>query len=136
MLWEEEMTSKVRGLLLVGIACCALMISACGGGAGVKEAAGSSSVPLPEPTSNRQAIASENLGSLWPFTVDHGTIECRAGVQAVFVAPDGKAYALNDNAEQAGVTAVEPLRAKGSGGDKVSLGAVRSKALRLCEFGG
>lgn len=130
------MVSKVRGLLLIGVASCgALMISAYGGGAGAKEASQSSAVPLPEPTSNKQAVASENLGSLWPFTVDHGTIECRAGVQAVFVAPDGKAYALNDKAEEAGVTGIEPLRAKGSGGDKVSLGAVRSRALRLCEFG-
>ncbi|MEV6562026.1 DUF2511 domain-containing protein [Nocardia sp. NPDC051756] len=136
MLLEEEMTSKVRGLLLVGIVCGALTISACGGGSGTKEAAQSSSVALPEPTASSQAVASENLGSLWPFTVDHGTLECRPGVQAVFVAPDGKAYALNDKAEEAGVAGVEPLRAKGAGGDRVSLGAVRSRALRLCEFGG
>ncbi|MFI6171880.1 DUF2511 domain-containing protein [Nocardia sp. NPDC051052] len=110
------------------------MISACGGGG--EGAAQPSPVPLPEPTSSRQAVASENLGSLWPFTVDHGTLECRAGVQAVFVAPDGKSYALNDKAEQAGVAGVESLRAKGSGGDEISLGAVRSRALRLCEFAG
>ncbi|MFE9582333.1 DUF2511 domain-containing protein [Nocardia sp. NPDC006044] len=131
------MVSKVRRIQLVGVVCFgALMVGACGGGGGAEEAARSSSVPLAEPTASRQAVAKEDLGSLWPFTVDHGTIECRAGVQAVFVAPDGKAFALNDKAEEAGVAGVEPLRAKGAGGDKVSLGAVRSKALRLCEFAG
>lgn len=129
------MISRIHRVLLVGATCGgALVISACGGGAGQRDAARSSPVPLPEPTSSSQAVGSENLGSLWPFTVDRGTLECRAGEQAVFIAPDGKTYALNDKAEQAGVPGVEPLRVDGSGGDKVSLGAVRSRALRLCEF--
>ncbi|WP_223885305.1 DUF2511 domain-containing protein [Nocardia colli] len=130
-----KMISQVRGLLLVGVACCgALTISACGGGSGPKDPAHPSPVPLPEPTSSSQAIGSENLGYLWPFTVDRGTIECRAGEQAVFVAPDGKAYALNDKSEQAGMPSIEPLRASGSGGDKISLGALRSRTLQLCQF--
>ncbi|QBS43144.1 hypothetical protein DMB37_26620 [Nocardia sp. CS682] len=131
------MSSMVRGLLLAGGACSiALLISACGGGAGPKSPAQPTPVPLPEPTSSSQPVASENLGYLWPFTVERGTIECRAGDQAVFVAPDGKAYALNENAEQAGVPSIEPLRADGSGGDKISLGAVRSRTLQLCKFAG
>ncbi|MFI9406675.1 DUF2511 domain-containing protein [Nocardia sp. NPDC052316] len=129
------MISKVRGLLLIGAACCTVpVVSACAGGAGPMSPAHPTPVPLPEPTSSSQPVASENLGYLWPFTVDRGTIECRAGDQAVFVAPDGKPYALNENAEQAGVPSIEPLRADGSDGDKISLGAVRSRTLQLCRF--
>ncbi|MFG2445252.1 DUF2511 domain-containing protein [Nocardia fluminea] len=131
------MISKTRGLLLAGIASCAIpAISACGGGSGLENPAHSIPVPLPEPTSSSQAVASENLGYLWPFTVERGTIECRAGEQAVFLAPDGTAYALNDKAEQAGLPNIEPIRANGAGGDKVSLGALRSRAVGLCKFAG
>ncbi|WP_228832784.1 YebY family protein [Nocardia brasiliensis] len=129
------MISQVRGLLMAGAAlCCALAISACGGGSGPKDPAHRDGVALPEPTSSSQAVASENLGYLWPFTVDRGTIGCRAGEQATFTAPDGKLYALNEKAEQAGLPGVEPLRATGAGGDKVSLGALRSRAMQLCRF--
>ncbi|MFG1796524.1 DUF2511 domain-containing protein, partial [Nocardia sp. NPDC049149] len=124
------MNSQVRTILSIGLAVTgALVVSACGGGSGSKDPAHPSPVALPEPTSNSQAVASENLGFLWPFTVDRGTIECRAGGQAVFVVPDGTSYALNDKAEQAGLASIEPLRANGSGGDKISLGALRSRAL-------
>ncbi|MEU2179083.1 DUF2511 domain-containing protein [Nocardia sp. NPDC019219] len=123
--------------LLIGVVCCgALAVTACGGGSGAKDPEHPNPVPLPEPTSNSQAVTSANLGYLWPFTVDHGTIECRAGEVAVFVAPDGKSYALNDKAEQAGLAGIEPLRANGAGGDKISLGALRSHALQLCKFAG
>jgi hypothetical protein len=50
----------------------------------------------------------------------------------VFIAPDGTAYALNGNASDAGVADIEPLRATGAGNDKISLGAMRTKALSLC----
>ncbi|WP_378737536.1 DUF2511 domain-containing protein [Nocardia brasiliensis] len=130
------MISQVRGWLAVGVVCVAMTISACGSGGGAKDPAHPSPVPLAEPTSSSQAVAGENLGYLWPFTVDRGTIECRAGAEAVFVAPDGKSYALNDKAEQAGLPSVEPLRATGSSGDEISLGALRSRALQLCEFAG
>lgn len=73
---------------------------------------------------------------LWPLTVDRGTMECRPGAAAVFVAPDGTAYALNDIAAEAGLASIEPLRATGSSGDKISLGALRSKALALCRAAG
>ena len=45
-----------------------------------------------------QRISEKNLGYTWPLTVDHGTAECREGDQAVFTAPDGTTYALNDRA--------------------------------------
>jgi hypothetical protein len=31
-------------------------------------------VPLPAPSSARQAVASENFGYLWPLTVDRGEL--------------------------------------------------------------
>lgn len=105
---------------------------ASGCGAGSRNPAHSSPVPLPEPTTNTQQISRENLAYLWPLTTDHGTIECRAGDQAMFVAPDGKAYALNDTAKAAGAADIAPLRATGANQSKVSLGALRSKALELC----
>ncbi len=91
---------------------------------------------MPAPTSARQAVASENFGYLWPLTVDRGELECRPGVQVVFIAPDGKSYALNDKAGAAGIPDIAPLRATGADGDAIGLGALRSTALGLCEFAG
>ncbi|MCM3886091.1 hypothetical protein [Frankia sp. R82] len=93
---------------------------------------GRTAVPLPPATGTSQPIAEKNLVYLWPFTVDHGMIECRGKNQTVFVSPDGKAYALNREATQAGFPDVDPLRRDGTGGAKVSLGAIRSHALALC----
>ncbi|WP_328396988.1 DUF2511 domain-containing protein [Nocardia sp. NBC_00416] len=93
-------------------------------------------MPLPAPNSATQPVADVNFGSLWPLTVERGVLECRPGVQVVFVAPDGKSYALNDNAEAAGVPVIEPLRAAGAGADPISLGALRSTGVGLCEFAG
>lgn len=114
----------------------ALTTSACGGGSGPKQPAHPIPSVLPAPTSSSQAIASENMGYLWPLTVDHGTLACRPGDLAVFTAPDGTAYALNDNASDAGFADIEPLRATGADGDRISLGALRSKALGLCHLPG
>ena len=55
----------------------------------------------------------------------------RDGGETLFVSPDGSAYALNDRAEAHGVASIEPIRLT-SGGHKVSLGAMRSMALKLC----
>ncbi|WP_051021278.1 DUF2511 domain-containing protein [Nocardia araoensis] len=114
----------------------ALATSACGGGSGPKHPAHPIPSALPAPTSSSQAISSQNMGYLWPLTVDHGTLECRPGDQAVFIAPDATVYALNDNAANAGFADIEPLRATGAGGDKISLGALRSKTLGLCHLPG
>lgn len=105
---------------------CAIGLGACG----LRDDpyAGQTAVPLPTPTGTRQAVAEENLLHLWPLTVDHGTIECRDGQYAVFIAPDQKEYALNEAAEKKGYQAIDSIRRP-----KVSLGALRGHALALCE---
>ncbi|MDN5750315.1 MAG: YebY family protein [Pseudonocardia sp.] len=110
----------------------ALTTTACGGGSGRAEPASRSPVALPEPVATTQQVRSENLGYLWPFTVPGGTMECRAGNIAVFTTPDGTSYALNDNASQAGLPDVGPLRAQGADGDEISLGSLLGKTLKLC----
>lgn len=111
-----------------------LLGTACSGGDGPGPAH-TSPVPLPTATGTSQAVSSENFAYLWPLSVDHGTIECGTGDQAVFVAPDGARYALNENAESAGVQSIEPLRTGPPGKEKISLGALRSRALSLCHRG-
>lgn len=103
--------------------------SGCGAGS---RNPGTSAVPLPAPTTTNQQVNRANLAYLWPLTVGHGTIECRAGDQAVFIAPDGKTYALNDAAEATGAADIAPIQATGADHSKISLGALRSNALRLC----
>ncbi|MEU9115104.1 DUF2511 domain-containing protein [Streptomyces sp. NPDC048483] len=114
----------LAGLALLGL-------TACGGG-GRTEPHTTDPVPLPSPTATKQKMGEKNLGYTWPLKVDHGIAECRKDNQAVFTAPDGTTYALNDRARNAGYRAIEPLRASGDDGDKVSLGSVLSKTLKLC----
>jgi|GEM_PF-613152 len=83
-------------------------------------------------TDGQQLIWKEDLSRIWPLTVPDGTIECRQTAQAVFTAPDDTTYALNDRAQHAGYPSIDPLRAKNADGDKISLGALRSKAMSLC----
>ncbi|GGL46748.1 DUF2511 domain-containing protein [Nocardia jinanensis] len=129
------MIARASTALPIGLVCTGVvLLTACGAGSGPAEPGHRSPVPLPEPTSNTQQVSGENLGYLWPLTVERGTLECRPGDQVVFVAPDGGSYALNDKAEQAGIPGIEPLRATGADGDAISLGAMRSGALGLCVF--
>lgn len=128
------MSRYTRLFSCVVAAACVALVTACGGGSGPTDPPVSSLVPLPEPTSASQQVSNANFGYLWPVKPDRGTLECRPGEQVVFIAPDDKAYALNEKAEQAGVASIESLRAEGSDGDKVSLGSLRSRALSLCEF--
>ncbi|HWE91960.1 MAG TPA: DUF2511 domain-containing protein [Pseudonocardiaceae bacterium] len=116
--------------LLGALLAAALALTACG--AGGRDPASTTAVPLPPPTSSKQAVTQANFGYLWPLNVDHGTLECRGADQVVFVAPDGKGYALNDKAEAAGVPKIDPLRTEGSQGASVSLGALLSAGLGLC----
>jgi hypothetical protein len=97
------------------------------GAVGGDPKAGKTPVPLPAPTATRQDVAEENFVHLWPFKVDKGVLECRNGKDALFVAPDGKEYALNDQAKSDGFADLGPVH-----DEDVSLGAVRSQALRLC----
>ncbi|MFG2141124.1 DUF2511 domain-containing protein [Streptomyces sp. NPDC048650] len=114
----------LSGLVLLGL-------TACGGG-GRSGPHTTDPVPLPSPTAARQKMSEKNLGYTWPLKVDHGTAECRRDNQAVFTAPDGTTYALNDRARHAGYRAIDALRASGDDGDKVSLGSLLSKTLKLC----
>ncbi|CAL9650208.1 hypothetical protein SUDANB105_06604 [Streptomyces sp. enrichment culture] len=121
---------------LVGVAlivCC--LVTACGG-SGRSDPATTDPEPLPSPTSATQEISEKNLGYTWPLTVDHGTAECRGDNEAVFTAPDGTTYALNDRARDAGYRSIEPLRAAGDDGDPISLGSLLTKTLKLCQAAG
>lgn len=128
------MTTKTRSHLsrAVAVAAAVLALAGCRE-AGSAHPAHKTPVPLPSPTGDKQEISSANLAYLWPLTVDHGTIECLPADRAIFVAPDGKAYALNRRARSAGYAAITPIRAKGSGGGYVSLGALLGDALKLCD---
>ncbi|MGW1145062.1 DUF2511 domain-containing protein [Streptomyces sp. NPDC002454] len=110
-----------------------LVLAACGGGRA--EPATKHPVPLPSPTAAAQRMSEENFGYAWPLTVDHGTAECRRGEQLVFTVPSGTTYALNDRARAAGYRDIEPVRADGDRGDKLSLGTLVSTSMRLCQFG-
>ncbi|MFF9814346.1 DUF2511 domain-containing protein [Streptomyces sp. NPDC014006] len=128
-------TRTTLPVTLAGAAALLLALTACGG-SGTSHPATGHPDPLPSPTSTAQRMSAENLGYTWPLTVDHGTAECRKGTQAVFTAPDGTAYALNDRARDAGYHDIGPLRAKGDDGDPISLGSLLSKTLKLCRAAG
>ncbi|BCJ44153.1 hypothetical protein GCM10010168_09660 [Actinoplanes ianthinogenes] len=115
---------------MVTAAAATVLLAAAGCGAGTRDA--DPAVPLPAPSSTTQQVAAENFGHLWPLSVDHGTIECRPGTQAVFVTADGTEYALNGKAEQAGIRSVDDIRAQGSGAGDVSTGALLTQAMKLC----
>ncbi|MFF2330190.1 MULTISPECIES: DUF2511 domain-containing protein [unclassified Streptomyces] len=119
--------TAVAGLALLTLTAC--------GGSGRSEPTTTDPVPLPSPTATKQRISEKNLGYTWPLTVDHGTAECRKGDQAVFTVPDGMTYALNDRARDAGYDDIAPVRVSGDSGDKVSLGSLISRTLKLCKAG-
>ncbi|MEU8568894.1 hypothetical protein AB0C51_11115 [Streptomyces pathocidini] len=116
--------SALAALALVALAAC--------DGAGRSNPGTTDPEPLPSPTSTRQVMSEKNLGYTWPLTVDRGTAECRKDTQAVFTAPGGKTYALNDRARDAGYPDIAPLRAKGEDGSEISIGSLLSKTLKLC----
>lgn len=85
-------------------------------------------VALPSPTGSTQAISRTNLAHLWPLTAEAGTLTCRNRQDALFVAPDGRAYALNDQAGHDGYHSIDKISDNGK-----PLGAIRSLALGLCQ---
>ncbi|MBT2398831.1 hypothetical protein [Streptomyces sp. ISL-100] len=80
--------------------------------------------------------ASSSAQAVRSLKVDHGTAECREGNLALITAPDGTTYALNDRAEDAGYPDIDPLRVTGDSGDKVSLGSLLSRTMKLCPASG
>lgn len=118
--------SAVAGLVLLGA-------SACGGG-GRTDPDTKDPKPLPSPTTTKQEMSEKNLGYTWPLKTGHGTAECREGDQAVFTVPNGTTYALNERAQQAGYRDIGPVRASGDDGDKVSLGSLLSRTMKLCRL--
>lgn len=118
--------SVLTGLMLLGA-------SACGGG-GRSQPETTDPEPLPSPTSTKQQMSEKNLGYTWPLKTDRGTAECREGDQAVFTVPDGTTYALNERARKAGYRDIGPVRASGDDGEKVSLGSLLSRTMKLCRL--
>lgn len=118
------MASAAAGLVLLGT-------SACGGG-GRTDPDTKDPKPLPSPSTTKQEMREKNLGYTWPLKTEHGTAECREGDQAVFTVPNGTTYALNERALQAGYRDIGPVRASGDDGDKVSLGSLLSRTMKLC----
>ncbi|SCK48539.1 DUF2511 domain-containing protein [Streptomyces sp. WMMB 322] len=121
------LASAVAGLVLLAVSAC--------GGAGRTDPDTKQPEPLPSPTSTKQKMSEKNLGYTWPLKTDHGTAECREGNQAVFTDPDGTTYALNERAKRAGYRDIGPMRVSGDDGDKVSLGSLLSRTMKLCRVG-
>lgn len=124
------MRSGRRGIPICGAL--AAVASAVGCGAGVRGGP-SETTPVPAPVGNTQQVSESNLAHLWPFTVDHGTISCTERGKATFTTPSSTIYGLNDVATSSGLLKPDPIRRKEATGTSVSLGALTSMALNLCE---
>lgn len=131
MLKPRSLTGRTRLLTLTGLGVL-IAVALAGCGAGLAHPQRTHTVPLPAPHGHTQAVSSANFGHLWPLTVSHGQLQCRAGTETVFVTPAGRIYALNRNASLAGVPHITRIRASGAFGGSVSLGALLDTALRLC----
>lgn len=116
----------------VGTTATALSALALTVGCGPGDGPATEPVALPSVSTTTQAVAEANLVHLWPLTIDHGEIACTDKQYAVFNAPDGAVYALNEAARRHGYADIEPLRRRSGNGALVSLGALRSAALGLC----
>jgi hypothetical protein len=125
---HEKHHNQLWAPALAAVLLCALL-AGCRGGNSTESG---TPVPLPLPQGNSQHISAKNLVHLWPLTIQEGTIRCLHGVDAVFEASGGKTYALNRRAKQDGYADIGPIRFRDHG-HKVSLGALRSSATRLCK---
>ncbi|WP_406277637.1 DUF2511 domain-containing protein [Embleya sp. NBC_00896] len=69
----------------------------------------------------------------WPFTVDRATLQCLDG-RSVTLLADGRQYALNGAATQAGYPAVDPIRREDPNvpGLRVDLATALSFGQSLC----
>jgi hypothetical protein len=97
---------------------------------------------------NGATISAQDLGPQWPFTVSQVRVIC-APTLALFVTADGKAYAVNGQAERHPdlykqgslsqineITKVDPQIAKLSPDAHMSLDAFTQKAIEACTKAG
>jgi hypothetical protein len=97
---------------------------------------------------NDAAIASKDLGSQWPFTVAEVRVVCAPSL-AIFITADGKAYALNGQAERHpdlykegplsklnDIWKVDPQITELSPDARMSLDAFTQKAIEACAKAG
>ena len=97
---------------------------------------------------NGAAVSSNDLGDKWPFTVSEVRVVC-APTMAMFLTADGKAYALNGQAERHpelykkgpinqlnDIWKVDPQLSKLSPDVRMSLDAFNGKAIEACEKAG
>jgi hypothetical protein len=110
----------------------AVLLLALTAGCGAHDGSAAEPVPMPSVSTTSQAVTEAHLVHLWPLTVDHGEVACTEKQYAIFHAPDGTEYALNEAARRHGYADIEPLRRRSGNGALVSLGALRSTALGLC----
>jgi hypothetical protein len=97
---------------------------------------------------NGAAVSSQDLGDKWPFSVSEVRVVC-APTMAMFLTADGKAYALNGQAERHpelykksklnplnDIWKVDPQLSKLSPDVRMSLDAFNTKAIESCEKAG
>lgn len=97
---------------------------------------------------NGASLSAQDVGPQWPFTVSEVRVVC-APTLALFVTADGKAYALNGQAERhpdlykkgplsqiSDITKVDPQIAKLSPDAHMSLDAFTQKAIEVCTKAG
>jgi hypothetical protein len=97
---------------------------------------------------NGASISAQDVGPQWPFTVSEVRVVC-APTLALFITADGKAYAVNGQAERHpdlykkgplsqinDITKVDPQIAKLSPDSRMSLDAFTQKAIEACTKAG
>jgi hypothetical protein len=81
-------------------------------------------------------VSRADMGKKWPLTLDKGRLLCigsRRSGALVFVAPDGKNYALNGTAKaQLDHADIDTIWADAGGGLKKDLGPLINRGLKLC----
>jgi len=97
---------------------------------------------------NGAAISQQDVGPLWPFTVTDVRVVC-APTLALFVTADGKAYALNGQAERHpdlykkgplnqinDILKADPVAGQLTPGARMSTEAFTAKAIEACTKAG
>jgi hypothetical protein len=97
---------------------------------------------------NGANVSAQDIGPQWPFTVSEVRVVC-APTLALFITADGKAYAVNGQAERHPdlykkgalsqineITKADPQISKLSPDSKMSLDAFTQKAIEVCTKAG